>query len=113
MNTGEQAARGLADMEAYLSREARLSAARQRVAAFIARTDGLTYEQRRDLEEWYLGEQIYVARMVTEHIAESVGAVEAAHHIRFARWLRGTLFAMVVTIVVTFVCTAVVVGSLT
>ncbi|WP_394428140.1 hypothetical protein [Streptomyces sp. SGAir0957] len=113
MNTGEQASRGLADIEAYLYREARLSSARRRVAAFIERTEGLTYEQRRDIEEWYLDEQIYVARMVTEHIAESVDAAEEAHHTRFARWLRGTLCAMVVTVVVTFVCTAVVVGSMT
>ncbi|MEU6388001.1 hypothetical protein [Streptomyces sp. NPDC046939] len=113
MNTGEQAARGLADIEAYLFREARLSAARRRVAAFIASTEGLTYEQRRDIEEWYLEEQIYVARMVTEHIAETVNAAEAAHHARFTRWLRGTLFAMAVTVALTFACTAVVVGSLT
>lgn len=52
-----------------------------------------------------------MARMVTEHIADSVGAAEAAHHLRFGRWLRGTLIAMAVISLVTFVCTAVVVGS--
>ncbi|MFJ8792463.1 hypothetical protein [Streptomyces sp. NPDC102462] len=43
--------------------------------------------------------------MVTRHIADSAGAAEAAHDVRFGRWL-GALIAMV-----TFVCTAVVVGS--
>jgi hypothetical protein len=111
MNTEKQAARGLVDIEAYLYREAHLGAARRRVAAFTAKTDGLTYEQKRDIELWYLEEQEHVARMVTKHIADSVGAAEAAYHIRFGRWLRGTLIAMAVITVVTFVCTAVVVGS--
>ncbi|MFG3297022.1 hypothetical protein ACGF3G_50680 [Streptomyces sp. NPDC048179] len=111
MNMAKQAARGLVEIEAHLYREAHLRAARGRVAAFVARTHGLTHEQRRDIELWYLDEQNYVARMVTQHIADSVGAAEAAHDIRFGRWLRGTLIAMAVITVVTFVCTAVVVGS--
>ncbi|WP_329528400.1 hypothetical protein [Streptomyces sp. NBC_01462] len=113
MNTNEQAARGLVDIEAYLYRAAHLGAARQRVAAFTARTDGLTHEQRRAIELWYLDEQVGVARMVTDHIADSVGAAEAANRIRFRRWLRGTLISMVVITMVTFVCTAMVVGSVT
>lgn len=112
MDMAEQAARGLADIEAHLYREAHLSAARQRVAAFIAETEGLTHEQREEIELWYLDEQKYVARMVTEHIADSIGAAEAANNVRFGRWLRGTLIAMVMITVVTFVCTAVVVGSM-
>ncbi|MGW0084341.1 hypothetical protein [Streptomyces sp. NPDC003393] len=111
MNTNEEAARGLGDLEEYLYREAHLSAARRRVAAFTTKAVGLTGEQKRDIEQWYLEEQKYVARMVTEYIADSVGAVEAANHVRFGRWLRGTLSAMAVIIVLTFVCTAVVVGS--
>ncbi|WP_030184625.1 hypothetical protein [Streptomyces sp. NRRL S-813] len=107
MNTNKQAARGLVDLEAYLYREGHLSAARRRVAAFTAKEVGLTREQKRDIELWYLEEQKYVARMVKEY----VGAVEAVNHIRFGRWLRGTLSAMPVITVVTFVCTAVVVGS--
>lgn len=51
--------------------------------------------------------------MVTDHIADSVGATEAANRIRFRRWLRGTLISMVVITMVTFVCTAMVVGSVT
>ncbi|MBG7699189.1 hypothetical protein HCJ76_14145 [Streptomyces sp. MC1] len=111
MNMNRQAARGLVDIEAYLYREAHLSAARRRVTAFTARTDGLTHEQKRDIELWYLQEQKYVARMVTKYIADSVGAAEAANNVRFGRWLRGTLIAMAVITLVTFVCTAVVVGS--
>ncbi|MFD8565516.1 hypothetical protein [Streptomyces sp. NPDC059639] len=107
----EQAARGLVEIEAHLYQEAHLSAARRRVAAFIADTEGLTYEQRRDIELWYLDEQKHVAHMVTKRIADGVGAAEAANSIRFGRWLRGTLIAMVVIIVLTFVCTAVVMGS--
>ncbi|MEU9336596.1 hypothetical protein AB0D49_26085 [Streptomyces sp. NPDC048290] len=113
MNTNQQAARGLADIEAYLYRAAHLGAARRRVFAFTERTGGLTHEQRRAIELWYLDEQRRVARMVTRHITDSVGAAEAAHHIRFRRWLRGTLIAMVLITMVTFVCTAVVVGSVT
>ncbi|MEV7450201.1 hypothetical protein [Streptomyces nigra] len=113
MNTSKQAARGLADIQAYLYREAHLSAARRRVSAFTERTDGLTLGQKRDLEEWYLEEQKYVARVVTEHIADSIGAAEAAHRRRFGRWLRGTLIAMTVIGLTIFVCTAAVVGSMT
>jgi hypothetical protein len=113
MNTSKQAARGLAGIQAYLYREAHLSAARRRVSAFTERTDGLTHGQKRDLEQWYLEEQKYVARLVTEHIADSVGAAEAAHRLRFARWLRGTLIAMTAIGLTIFVCTAVVVGSMT
>ncbi|GHE98580.1 hypothetical protein GCM10014715_63470 [Streptomyces spiralis] len=111
MNTNKQAARGLIDLEAYLYREAHLSTARRRVAAFTEKAVGLTREQKRDIELWYLEEQKYMARMVTEYVADSVGAVEAANHIRFGRWLRGTLIATAVITVVTFVCTAVVVAS--
>ncbi|MFH9090156.1 hypothetical protein [Streptomyces sp. NPDC017673] len=111
MNMNKQAARGLVDIEAYLYREAHLSAARRRVTAFTARMDGLTHEQKRDIELWYLDEQKHVARMVTKHIADNVGAAETANNIRFGRWLRGTLIAMAVITMLTFVCTAVVVGS--
>ncbi|MFI1290881.1 hypothetical protein ACH4VM_20830 [Streptomyces sp. NPDC020792] len=111
MNTSKEAARGLADLQAYLYREAHLSAARRRVSAFTESTAGLTHGQKRDIEQWYLEEQKYVARMVTEHIADSVGAAEAEHHLRFGRWLRGTMLAMAVISLVTFVCTAVVVAS--
>ncbi|MEV7323099.1 hypothetical protein [Streptomyces sp. NPDC093970] len=113
MNTNEQAARGLVDIEAYLYRAAHLGAARRRVAAFTARTDGLTHEQRRAIELWYLDEQQRVARMVTKHIADSAGAAEEANRVRFTRWLRGTLAAMVLITMVTFVCTAVLVASVT
>lgn len=80
--------------------------------AFTETRDGLSREQKRDIELWYLAEQKYVARIVTKHIDDSVGAAEAAHHVRFRRWLRGTLLAMVMINVVTFVCTAVAVGSM-
>ncbi|MFI1566482.1 hypothetical protein ACH4ZX_26090 [Streptomyces sp. NPDC020490] len=81
------------------------------MADFSARVDGLSVEQKRDIERWYLEEQRYVARMVTEYIADSVSATEEANRIRFGRWLRGTLIAMVLITVATIVCTAVVVGS--
>ncbi|HEY9327273.1 MAG TPA: hypothetical protein VIS09_03365 [Streptomyces sp.] len=113
MDTTKHAARGLADIQAYLYREAHLGAARRRVAAFTARTAGLTHRQKRDLEEWYLEEQRYVARMVTDHIADSVGAAEAAHRRRFGYWVRGTLLAMAVISMVAFVWAAVVVASMT
>ncbi|KUJ36259.1 hypothetical protein ADL25_33480 [Streptomyces sp. NRRL F-5122] len=45
MSTDEQAARGLADVEAYLYQEAHLSAARLRVAAFLAQSAGLSHRQ--------------------------------------------------------------------
>ncbi|MGA5418247.1 MULTISPECIES: hypothetical protein [Streptomyces] len=96
MDTDKQTARGLADIEAYLYREAHLSAARQRLARFMARADDFSAEQKAELETWYLGEQRYVARMVTDHIADSISAVEDRHRVRFGRWLRGTLIGMTV-----------------
>ncbi|WP_123531683.1 hypothetical protein [Streptomyces sp. 840.1] len=111
MNTNQQTTRGLAAIEAYLYQEGHLSAARRRVMAFTETRDGLSREQKCAIESWYLAEQKYVARMVTEHIDGSVGAAEAAHHVRLRRWLRGTLLAMVMLNVVTLLCTAVVVGS--
>ncbi|ROQ60151.1 hypothetical protein EDD93_7574 [Streptomyces sp. 840.1] len=105
MNTDKQAARGLADIEAYLYRESHLSTARRRVTAFTGQTPGLTHEQKRDIEVWYLEDQKHVARMVTRHIADSIGAAEEAHHARVARWLRRTLIAMIVVIAVIFVGT--------
>jgi len=95
MDTRQEASRGLTDIENFLYRQAHLRAARQRVAAFTAREPGLSPEQKRHVERWYLEEQTYVAHLVTRHIADRVNAVEEQHHLRFGRWLRGTLTAMV------------------
>jgi hypothetical protein len=65
-----------------------------------------------DIERWYFEEQRYVARMVTEHIAGSINVVEEQHHIRFGRWLRGTLTAMVLITLAMGLCVAVVLGTL-
>ncbi|MFF5344059.1 hypothetical protein ACFY4H_25690 [Streptomyces althioticus] len=112
MNTDKQTARGLADIEAYLYQEAHLSAARQRLAFFMARADDFSVEQKRDLEMWYLDEQRYVARMVTGHIADSISAVEEQHRISFGRWLRGTLAGMTVITLVVIACAVVAVELL-
>ncbi|MBO1332476.1 hypothetical protein [Streptomyces sp. VRA16 Mangrove soil] len=101
MSTEEQAARGLVDIEAYLYREAHLSAARLRVAAFIAQSEGLTHRQKRDIEEWYLDEQKYVAGMVTQHIADSIAEADADHHRRFLRRLHQLLTAVAVLTLLT------------
>jgi hypothetical protein len=111
MDASEEAARGLTDIETFLYREAHLQAAHQRVADFTARAPGLTPEQKMDIERWYLKEQIYVARMVTEHIADSISVVEKQHHVRFGRWLRGTLAAMVLITAVMIGCVAVILGT--
>lgn len=111
MDAREEAARGLGDIETFLYREAHVGAAQRRVADFTARTEGLTPEQKRDIERWYLAEQTYVARMVTDHIAERVQAVEAQHHVRIRQWLRGTLIAMVLITVAMIACVAVVLAS--
>ncbi|MEU3365200.1 hypothetical protein [Streptomyces pseudogriseolus] len=50
MDTDKQTARGLADIEAYLYREAHLSAARRRLARFVARADDFSAEQKAELE---------------------------------------------------------------
>lgn len=110
MDPDKQAARGLADLEAYLYREAHLGAARRRVAAFTSRADGLTREQCGDIERWYLDEQRHVARMVTQHIAETISTAEEHHRVRFRRWLRGTLTAMTLITVAMAVCAVVAVG---
>ncbi|MFJ8107675.1 hypothetical protein [Streptomyces sp. NPDC096132] len=111
MKASEEAARGLSDIEGFLYREAHLAAARRRVTDFTAREPGLTREQRTDIERWYLDEQTYVARMVTEHIAERIGVVTEQHHIRFGRWLRGTLTAMVLITMAMGLCVTVVLGT--
>jgi hypothetical protein len=111
MDASEEAARGLTDIETFLYREAHLSAARRRVAEFVARAPELTREQKMDIERWYLGEQRYVARMVTDHIADRVSVVEKQHHVRFGRWLRGTLAAMVLITVGMGLCVTVVLGT--
>jgi hypothetical protein len=111
LDESEEAARGLTDIETFLYREAHLSAARRRVAEFIERAPELTREQRLDIERWYLGEQRYVARMVTDHIADRVSVVEKQHHLRFGRWLRGTMAAMALITVAMGVCVTVVLGT--
>ncbi len=112
MDANEEAARGLTDIEEFLYREAHLAAARRRVADFTARAPGLTQEQKMDIERWYFEEQRYVARMVTQHIADTINVVEEQHQIRFGRWLRGTLTAMVLITLAMGLCVAVVLGTL-
>ncbi|MGW2958834.1 hypothetical protein ACWDGI_10145 [Streptomyces sp. NPDC001220] len=112
MDTNEEAARGLTDIQDFLYQQAHLRAARRRVADFTAQEPGLTQDQRTDIERWYLAEQTYVARMVTEHIAASIHVVEQRHRARFGHWLRGTLTAMILITVVMALCvTVVLVGA--
>ncbi|MGW3629962.1 hypothetical protein ACWD7F_07345 [Streptomyces sp. NPDC005122] len=112
MDASEEAARGLNDIENFLFRESHLRAAHRRAADFTARVPGLTRQQRTEIEEWYVEEQQHVARMVTEHIADSISMVDKRHHIRFGRWLRGTLAAMaLITAVMVVVSVALVVGA--
>lgn len=112
MNTGKEAARGLTDIESFLYRHAHLEAARQRVTVFTTRVPGLTREQKVDIESWYLEEQTYVARMVTEHITAHVSEVQQLHRARVTRWLRGTLTAMILISVAMALCFAVLLKSL-
>ncbi|MET8329447.1 hypothetical protein [Streptomyces sp. NPDC005181] len=112
MDASEEAARGLTDLEAFLYWEAHVQAAHRHVAEFTARAPGLTQEQKMAVERWYLEEQRHVARTVTEHIADSISVVKEQHHIRFGRWLRGTLTAMVlITVAMIGLCVAVIVGT--
>ncbi|MEU1518677.1 hypothetical protein ABZ490_42175 [Streptomyces sp. NPDC005811] len=111
MAAREEAARGLPDIEGFLYREAHRGAAHRRVAHLTARVEGLSPEQKRDIEQWYVDEQQYVARMVTDHIAERVGAMEAHHHVRIRHWLRGTLTGMALITLMMIVCVVVIVGS--
>jgi hypothetical protein len=107
----QEAARGLTDIEGYLYREAQVGAAHIRVADLTARLEGLTPEQKRDIEEWYVDEQKYVAGMVTDHIAERVDAMEAQHHVRIRQWLRGTLTGMMLITLAMIGCVVVILGS--
>ncbi|MFJ9714273.1 hypothetical protein [Streptomyces sp. NPDC101234] len=111
MDASREAERGLTDIETYLYREAHLQAARRRVAAFTARASGLTQVQKTDIERWYLDEQKYVARMVTEHISDRISVVEERHHVRFRHWLRGTAIAMAL-ITAAMLCVAVMLGTM-
>ncbi|MEU2618400.1 hypothetical protein ABZ642_09540 [Streptomyces sp. NPDC007157] len=112
MNTSKEAARGLTDIESFLYRHAHLDAARQRVTVFTTRVAGLNREQKADIESWYLKEQRYVARMVTEHIEASISEMRQQHRVRFTRWLRGTLTAMILVTGAMTLCFAVLLGSL-
>ncbi|MEV5960011.1 hypothetical protein AB0M11_40820 [Streptomyces sp. NPDC051987] len=112
MNAGKEAARGLTDIETFLCRQAHLEAARRRVALFTTRVPGLTREQRADIESWYLKEQTYVARMVTEHIEANVSEAQQRHRDRFTRWLRGTLTAMILVSSAMTLCFVVLLKSL-
>ncbi|WP_405674771.1 hypothetical protein OG848_45085 [Streptomyces canus] len=107
----EEAARGLPNIEGFLYREAHRGATHRRVAAFTARVEGLTPEQKRNIEQWYVDEQKHVARMVTDHIAERVGAMEAQHHLRIRHWLRGTLTGMALITLAMIACVVVILGS--
>ncbi|MCT9082901.1 hypothetical protein [Streptomyces fulvoviolaceus] len=111
MTAREEAARGLTDIEGFLYQEAHTGATHRRVAAFTARVEGLTPEQKRDIEQWYVDEQKDVARMVTDHIAERGEALEAQHHVRMRQWLRGTLTAMGLITLAMIACVVVILGS--
>ncbi|WP_128381519.1 hypothetical protein [Streptomyces cavernae] len=105
MDASEEAKRGLTEIENFLYQEAHLKSAHRRVADFTARAPWLTREQKMDIERWYLEEQTYVARMVTEHIADSISVAEEQHRVRVRRWLRGTLTAMtVITVTMIGLC---------
>ncbi|WP_234468314.1 hypothetical protein [Streptomyces sp. MBT62] len=106
MTAREEAARGLPDIEDFLYEEAHMGATYRRVADLTTRVEGLTPEQKRNIGKWYVDEQRHVARMVTDHIAERLDAMQARHQARIQQWLRGTLIAMVL---VTLAMTAVVV----
>ncbi|MFE7836997.1 hypothetical protein ACFU53_13390 [Streptomyces sp. NPDC057474] len=109
MDASDEAARGLTAIETFLYREAHLHAAHQRVTDFIEREPGLTPEQKIDIERWYLDEQTYVARMVTDHIADSISAVHEQHRVRLGRWLRGTMTAMtLITVAMVGLCVVIV-----
>ncbi|WP_406163701.1 hypothetical protein OG806_47375 [Streptomyces sp. NBC_00882] len=111
MAAREEAARGLPSIEGFLYREAHRGATHRRVAAFTARVEGLTPEQKRDIEQWYVDEQKHVARMVTDHIAERVDAMEAQHRLRIRHWLRGTLTGMALITLAMIACVVVILGS--
>ncbi|MDV9171207.1 hypothetical protein R6V09_13860 [Streptomyces sp. W16] len=111
MGAREEAARGLTDIEGFLYEEAHMGATRRRVADLTARVEGLTSEQKRDIERWYVDEQKHVARMVTDHIAERVDTMAAQHQLRIRQWLRGTLVAMVLVTLAMSACVVVILGS--
>ncbi|MET8945747.1 hypothetical protein ABZX30_19720 [Streptomyces sp. NPDC004542] len=112
MDAREEAARGLEDIGTFLYREAHLQAAHRRVAEFTARATGLTREQKGEIERWYLDEQRYVARMVTQHIADSISTAEQRQHARIGRWLTGTLTAMaLITAALIVVSVVVILGA--
>ncbi|MCI3278128.1 hypothetical protein [Streptomyces cylindrosporus] len=111
MDARDEAARGLIDIEGFLYRNAHLEAARRRVADFTARARELSPEQKLEIEQWYLDEQQYVARMVTDHIADSINTVEQRHHARIRQWMRGTLTAMVLVTLAMVACVVVVLAS--
>ncbi|WP_236584448.1 hypothetical protein [Streptomyces sp. MBT53] len=111
MTAREEAARGLPDIEDFLYQEAHMGATNRRLTDLTTRVDGLTPEQKRDIGKWYVDEQRHVARMVTDHIAERLDAMEARHQARIRQWLRGTLVAMALITLAMTACVVVIVGS--
>ncbi|MFJ4467787.1 hypothetical protein ACIP2X_09985 [Streptomyces sp. NPDC089424] len=111
MDPHQEAVRGLNDIEHYLYRQAHMTAARRRVAAFLAYVPELTGEQKVRIERWYLEEQRYIARMVTGHITAALETAQERHDQRFGRWLRGTRTSMIVITLIMGLVVAVVLGS--
>ncbi|MFH8442996.1 hypothetical protein ACH4D3_17410 [Streptomyces sp. NPDC018026] len=111
MDASKEAARGLSDIETFLYRDAHLRAARRRVAEFTSRAPGLTEEQKSGIEQWYLDEQVHVAHMVTDHIADSISTLEEQHRGRFGRWLRGTMIGMALITAAMGLAVAVILGT--
>ncbi|MET9353154.1 hypothetical protein ABZY14_09100 [Streptomyces sp. NPDC006617] len=111
LDAGAEAASGLTDIESFLYREAHEGAARRRAAEFTARTPGLSPEQKRRIEQWYVHERKHIARMVTDHIPDRIESLEEQHRVRLRsrRWAMITVMACLTAVLI--VCVAVSLGA--
>ncbi|MFJ6632294.1 hypothetical protein ACIQMR_12965 [Streptomyces sp. NPDC091376] len=112
MDTADEAARGLTDIEGFLYWEAHRRSAHHRAAEFVARVTGLSEGQKAEIEWWYVEEQIRVSRRMTQHMAAHFTAVEKHHAKRYAQLRRGVYGATtLIALSMLSLCIAVILGT--
>ncbi|MEV7994737.1 hypothetical protein AB0O67_23300 [Streptomyces sp. NPDC086077] len=112
MDTSNEAARGLTDIEGFLYWEAHLRTAHRRATDFVSRVTGLSPTQKAEIEWWYVQEQLRVSQSITRHLTDHITAVEEHHARRYTRLRRGAYAATTLfTTLILTLCVAVLLGT--
>ncbi|MGW1545035.1 hypothetical protein ACWCPM_33305 [Streptomyces sp. NPDC002309] len=106
MDASNEAARGLTDIEGYLYWEAYRRTAHRRATDLVGRVTGLNEQQKAEIEWWYVQEQLWVGRSMSQHLTDHITAVEDHHAKRYARLRRGVrgATALSTSLVLTLCC---------